>query len=91
MGLLKRCCLGVLVIGFTLLAVGDSETTKTGGAKTKEEVSRVTQTPKNDAKDTKVVKPTVRRGAQQKEEPLEPLVLNEKIEGGANIALPQDI
>lgn len=91
MGVLKRCWQGVLVIGFTLFATGDGETTNTDDAKSKEEASRVTQTTKNDVKDAKVGKPTVKRDTEAKKEPLEPLVLNEKIEGGANIALPQDI
>lgn len=91
MGVLKRCLLGVLAIGFTLLAMGDTESAENHESKQKEATSKVTQTPKGDVEDTKVGKPTVRRGAEQKEEPLEPLVLNEKIESAANIALPQDI
>ena len=91
MGVLKRCLLGILAIGFTLLAMGDSESAETDESKQKEAASKVTQTPKNDVKNTKLEKTTVKRDVAQKEEPLERLVLNEKIESAANIALPQDI
>lgn len=91
MGVLKRCLLGILAIGFTLLAMGDTESAETDESKQKEAASKVTRTPKNDVKDTKLEKTTVKRDVAPKEEPLERLVLNEKIESAANIALPQDI
>lgn len=92
MGVLKRIGSGVLVMCLVSAASADGETIENDDSKATERTSsQVIETTKADAKEVKPSNPPKKESAEPKEEPLERLVLDEKIDGEVNIALPQDI